>query len=99
MAEPFGRITTYTYDSSRHTNVARDTTVFVYEGSNLLLPVRERTTMIYEDDGKGSAVLREIIPARSASDILTAMQSATLSVRTTFTYDADGRRISEIDIK
>ena len=100
MTEPTestGRINTFIYDATHHTMIGRDTTIFVYEGSNLLLPVRERTTSIYEDDGKGSAVLRETIPARSPSEILAAMQPAPFSARMTFTYEVGGRRISESD--
>ena len=64
--ESTGRINTFTYDATHHTTISRDTTLVVYEGSNLLLPVRERTTPIYEDDGKGFAVLRETIPGKES---------------------------------
>ena len=60
MTEPFKSfgITIFTYDITGRQIDARHGTVSLYEGADLALPVRAETTMVYEDDGHGSAVLR-----------------------------------------
>ena len=96
MTQPFKpnrQVTTYTYDSTDLRGVARHTTVLIYEKSRLALPVGERTSMVYEIDGHGSAVLREIIHPNGQVEKVPPPRASTPSPRFTRTFDKDGRVI------
>jgi len=97
MTEPFkrvGHITTFTYDIKELQNDARHTTVSIYEKAGLKLPVTERTSMVYEDDGHGSAVLREIIRPSGQVETVPHPRSNTHPRCVTTIYDEDGRMIA-----
>lgn len=95
MTEPFKSfgITIFTYDITGRQIDARHGTVSLYEGADLALPVRAETTMVYEDDGHGSAVLREIIWPNGQVEKVPPPPVDTTSPRYTTTSDEDGRVI------
>gem|GEM_PF-4173719 len=63
-SKPPGSVTTFTYDIADLRDDASHTNVSTYDTTELELPVRQRTTTVYEDDGHGSAVLRENVEPR-----------------------------------
>lgn len=96
MTQPFKprrQVTTYIYDSTDLLVDAKYTTVSIYEKSRLVLPVGEKTSMAYEKDGHGSAVLREIIHPYGEVETVSQPRASTPSPRFTRTFDKDGRVI------
>jgi hypothetical protein len=64
MTEPFKRvvrITRFTHDIRELWDADRNSTGSSDAGADLQLPVLGRTATVYDDDGIGSTVLREIV--------------------------------------